>query len=421
MRRVDSENIYLRVIGTLKAYVPVACLVSRELFFSLQLHSSTSNVQVDYCSSQTTGKLNIVVVFYRENYEHTRDKGSGNYTTDFHGGQLHLQGLHGSDKSYVPESKKINQSGVSTDQCSTAKDKQALGEIIYSLIKDQHPDSAEELTGILLEMDFQSLENLIKDADLLESKVSEVLVALQNASEEMQNGQIEVVPKQHCHKLVIGEELYGLVSAINVEHTEKITGMLLEMDTQQLEVIVKDQVALEEKVNQALKALNNQREMPEGTSLAEQESDKTQLGEKLYHMITEWYPDQADKITGMFLELDVTTLRLLLQDSVTLKEKASDAVHALSETTFENEIPLVLQGGKKIPDSRTGHSLAKQLYNVINKWYPDTAEKLTEMVVESNKDCSILESLVLNEQLLKEKIDAMLDEEHKSETALSHR
>lgn len=119
---------------------------------------------------------------------------------------MHLQELQGSDKSRIPESEKINKSGVSTDQYSTAKDKQAFGEIIYSLIENQDPENAEKLTGILLEMDVQSLENLIKDADLLESKVREVLTALQNTSEPMQNGQIEAVPNQHCDKLVIGED-----------------------------------------------------------------------------------------------------------------------------------------------------------------------------------------------------------------------
>ena len=363
---------------------------------------------------------------YRENYEFTKDKDSGNHTNekpyDFHDGRLHLQELQGSDKSRIPESEKINQSGVSTDQYSTAKDKQALGEIIYSLIENQDPDNAEKLTGILLEMDFQSLENLIKDADLLESKIREVLWALQNTSEPMQNGRIEVVPKQHCDKLVIGEELYGLVSVLNTEHAEKITGMLLEIDTEQLEVIVKDQVALEEKVNQALKALNNQIEKPETASLAEQESEKTLLGEKLYYIISEWYPDQAGKITGMLLELDITTLNLLLKDSAALKEKASHAAKTLTETTSEKEIPLVLQEDKKIPDSRTRHSLlAQQLYSVIHKWYPERAEKLTEMLVESNEACCTLETLVLNKQLLKEKIDTILDEEHKSETAISNR
>ena len=367
----------------------------------------------------------VLFFLYRENYESTKDKDSGNHTNekpyDFRDGHLRLKELQGSDKSRIPESKRINKSGVSTDQYSTARDKQALGEIIYSLIENQDPENAEKLTGILLEMDVQSLENLIKDADLLESKVREVLTALQNTSEPMQNGRIEAVPNQHCDKLVIGEELYGLVRALNTEHAEKITGMLLEMDTEQLEAIVKDRIALEEKVNQALKALNNQIEKSETTSLAEQESDKTLLGEKLYYIISEWYPDQADKITGMLLELDVTTLNLLLQDSAALKEKASHAAKTLSETTPEKQIPLVLQVDKKIPDSRTRHSLAQQLYSGIHKWYPERAEKLTEMLVESNKDCCTLETLVLNKQLLKEKIDTILDEEHKSETTISNR
>lgn len=39
---------------------------------------------------------------------------------------------------------------------------------MYALIEEKYPDDAEKLTGILLEMDTQSLELMIKDSNLLE-------------------------------------------------------------------------------------------------------------------------------------------------------------------------------------------------------------------------------------------------------------
>ena len=306
----------------------------------------------------------------------------------------------------------MGQCGISTGQCSAFKNKQALGETIYSLIEKQHPGDAEKLTGILLEMDIKSLEHLIKDTDLLESKVQEVLAVFKNPSGPMQNGQSELLLKQQRDKSVIGEELFDLVSALTTEQADKITGMLLEMDEQDLEDIVKNQVALEEKVNQALTALNNQLKNPESTSSAEREPDKTFLGEKLYYVTSDWYPDQADKITGMLLELDVTTLNLLLEDPVALKDKASLAANALCETNSEEKIPCVSDKGK---ESR--HCLAKQFYDIINEWYPDKGKKLTEMLLDSDKDCSTLETLVLNKKLLKEEIERMLNEEHNTAEA----
>ena len=161
-----------------------------------------------------------------------------------------------------------------------------------------------------------------------------------------------------------------MVSAFNSEQAEKITGMLLEMDVQDLEVIVKNQAALEEKVDQALTALNSHLKQPETSSSAEEELDKTPIGEQLYCLISEWYPEQADKITGMLLELDVVTLNLLLKDPAALRDKALHATNTLCKTNDETALPGDLAGSQETKDkimseSKTRNSLAKQLYNII--------------------------------------------------------
>ncbi len=304
--------------------------------------------------------------------------------------------------------------------------KQALGEKIYSLIENRHPNDAEKLTGILLEMDNQSLEHLIEDADLLEKKVEAVLSVLQNNSGQMQNGFSEsTVSKQACDKTSIGEELYELVCAIDSDQADKITGMLLEMDLQDLEQLVKNQAALEEKVNQALTALNVK---PETESSTVEQKEKTLLGEQLYDMISEWYPDQADKITGMLLELDVITLNLLVKDSAALKEKASHAANVLSNTNIDKGIPHSLastsnsvqeSGSTMLSDYEMKHTLAEQLYSIIDKWYPGEAGKLTGMLMDI--DCTVLKNLVINEQLLKKKLEGALATLHRTEQTVPHR
>lgn len=327
------------------------------------------------------------------------------------------------DNSHIPASGRRSQTGASRDQNGAFENKQALGETIYSLLENKHPDDAEKLTGILLEMDSRSLENLIRDTNLLENKVAEVLAILQNASEEMQNGQGELV-LEHCRdKSVIGEELYDLVSALNTEQADKITGMLLEMDAQDLEVLVKNPAALEEKVIQAMAALKNQLPVTKvGTaSLAEEEPEKTLYGEKLYRVISEWYPDQADKITGMLLELDVSALNLLLEDSVLLKEKVSNAANALNKGSIDKEIPCDLVEDKKLADSGMRHSLAEQLYNIIKECYPDEAGTLTETLMDSDQDCATLQTLVLNKQLLKDKIGRVLEKKRTTKQTVPSR
>ena len=325
------------------------------------------------------------------------------------------------DNSHIPASGRRSETGASRDQNGAFENKQALGETIYSLLENKHPDDAEKLTGILLEMDSRSLEHLIRDTHLLENKVEEVLAILQNASEEMQNGQGELV-LEHCRdKSVIGEELYDLVSAFNTEQADKITGMLLEMDAQDLEVLVKNPAALEEKVNQAMAALKNQLTKAGTASLAEEEPEKMLHGEKLYHVISEWYPDQADKITGMLLELDVSALSLLLEDSVSLKEKVSNAANALNKGSIDKEIPCDLVEDKKLAGSGMRHSLVEQLYNIIKEWYPDEAGTLTENLMDSDQDCATLQTLVLNKQLLKDKIERVLEKKHTTKQTVPSR
>ena len=309
--------------------------------------------------------------------------------------------------------------------------KQALGEKIYSLIENQYPNDAEKLTGILLEMDNQSLEHLIKDTDLLEKKVKEVFSVLQNHTGQIQNGQNSgpAELEQPYNKTSIGEELFELVVALDADQADKITGMLLELDLHDLEELIKNQAALEEKVNQALAALNNQFIKDKEVGEIEKE-DKTLLGEQLYYFITEWYPDQADKITGMLLELDITTLNLLVKDSAALKERATHAANVLSNTNIDKEILHDLVStrpsnsveeseDKMLSDSEMRRALAEQLYSIVEKWYPAEAGKLTGMLMDN--DCAMLKSMVLNEQLLKGKLEEALAVLHRTQQTIPHR
>ena len=328
-----------------------------------------------------------------------------------------------SDNSYVSEIPGVDHGNLES--------KQALGEKIYSLIEGQHPNDAEKLTGILLEMDDKSLEHLIKDADLLEKKVEHVLSVLQSNTEQVKNGQSQsesAALRQVQDKTSIGEELYELVYAINSNQADKITGMLLEMDLPDLEMLIKHQAALEEKVNQASMALNSQINKHETTSSKAEQEDKALLGEQLYYLISEWYPDQVDKITGMLLELDETTLNLLVTDSAALKEKAAHAANVLSETSTRKEISNSVasteksvqeSGDKVLSDSEMKHALAKQIYGIIEQWYPNEAEQLTGMLMDI--DCKTLETLFLNEKLLKEKLEGALAAIHRTKQTESDR
>ena len=244
----------------------------------------------------------------------------------------------------------------------------------------------------------------------------------------LESKQESVVSKRAGDKTSLGEQLYELVYALDSDYTDKITGMLLEMDLPDLEKLVKHQDVLEEKVHQALMALNSDINKQETASSRPEQEDKTLLGEQLYYSISEWYPNQADKITGMLLELDVTTLNLLVTDSTALKEKATHAANVLSETSTEKETlhssasakdSVQESGDKELSDSEMKQALAEQFYYIIEQQYPNEAEKLTGMLMEL--DCKTLEAMVLNEQLLKEKLEGALAAIHRAEETESDR
>lgn len=56
------------------------------------------------------------------------------------------------------------------------------------------------------------------------------------------------------------------------------------------------------------------------------EQQKIMLGEQLYPLITDMYPDKAAKITGMLLEMDNSEVIYLLDNTEALKEKIEEAL-----------------------------------------------------------------------------------------------
>lgn len=155
-------------------------------------------------------------------------------------------------------------------------------------------------------------------------------------------------------------------------------------------------------------ALNNESDVSEVretvTPPTEQE-DKAIYGEQLYYKICEWFPENADKISGMLLEMNVATLELLLNDSAALQEKAAYAASILNRTKTNSETQYNLPTSEK-SEAETRKILGEKLYDIINDWYPGKADKLTGMLMDVNSET--LENLVLKEQMLKERVEGAL-------------
>jgi len=250
-------------------------------------------------------------------------------------------------------------------------EKQSIGEVLYPKIHEQEPLYASKITGMFLDaMDNNSLSNIISCPEALQEMVKEALRVFKAATEvdnevigknlynliqknlepekrdltakitgmllEMEKETLQYVlnsPKALIMKIrnsievlreekrMIGNKLYPLVENFTTEHAPKVTGMLLELDVNELGNLLNSPENLKEKVNECL-------------SILVPKDEREQIGNKLYPKVENFTTEHAPKVTGMLLELDVNDLRFLLKSPKTLKEKIDECLSILRVVTL---------------------------------------------------------------------------------------
>lgn len=148
---------------------------------------------------------------------------------------------------------------------------------------------------------------LLQDPTLLEEKISSVLAA----------GRSQAT----LDKDDLGETLFAKVASIDSELCAQITGMLLELDVPVIEELISDPNKL---TTVALQAKAEYIKFTKGSQQV-----KEQLGETIFCIASQVYPDKAAKITGMLLELDAAELHKLLENPLELENKMKVACDAL--------------------------------------------------------------------------------------------
>jgi len=66
------------------------------------------------------------------------------------------------------------------------------------------------------------------------------------------------------------------------------------------------------------------------------EHEREALGEQIYLTIVTKCPSQAPKITGMFLEMDIESLKETIENSELFNKKLADAIRVLEEVEHKN-------------------------------------------------------------------------------------
>ena len=173
----------------------------------------------------------------------------------------------------------------------------------------------------------------------------------------------EVPPSKQ--KQFLGERLFPLIEGLYPDLAGKITDMLLEIDNSELVHMLEHQESLENKVEEAVAALqakNCFENIPEEFASALKSSmfaaappneQKQMLREHLFPLIQGLYPDLADKITGMLLEIDNSELVHIVEHQESLKNKIEEAAAFLqvAKTASTTASGSIIQPGKNFAKS----------------------------------------------------------------------
>lgn len=127
-------------------------------------------------------------------------------------------------------------------------ERQTLGEELFLAVSQVDSELCAQLTGMLLELDVSVIQHLISDIDALREAV---LKAKQEYIKYSQSGEES--------REKIGEKLYELIRQhySDPQLAGKLTGMLLELETEQLNKILENPVELGQKLETAYRVLQD--------------------------------------------------------------------------------------------------------------------------------------------------------------------
>ncbi|XP_031558606.1 uncharacterized protein LOC116295046 isoform X2 [Actinia tenebrosa] len=168
------------------------------------------------------------------------------------------------------------------------QEKEQLACQIFLKVVNQHPNTADRITGMLLEMDIPNLREINNDNEILMEKVSQAVQAL--GEEEKSCGSDD---KENTHGSLGKQENESFLRQIESELN--------------LSNLKRRLVGLDDDIKKEL------------------------IGEELYKILLKIYPHYADKITGMLLEMDMNILLETLANPELLQNRVEQAVAALDD------------------------------------------------------------------------------------------
>ncbi|XP_060064291.1 uncharacterized protein LOC132544685 [Ylistrum balloti] len=216
--------------------------------------------------------------------------------------------------------------------------REVVGEHLYSKVLEscRNESHAQKVTGILLECGKEEAFRLLEDKDFLGSRIRLAENTLKECGSYINGNElVKALPASEILPLSVADKLFEKVSEIEPALSCQITGMLLEAESVEVEMMLQNSNILKQAVSQALLSLSaTESEVAEEVS--DNESDECSvsedsIGDQLFEAVENIYPDPdtASKITGMLMESGSLGLDQLLQDKQNLTTRIHLAYKAL--------------------------------------------------------------------------------------------
>ncbi|XP_071207687.1 uncharacterized protein [Salvelinus alpinus] len=190
---------------------------------------------------------------------------------------------------------------------------------------------------MLLELPGPVLTRMQQDEAMLTEALEKALRALQLPQGPSNTRMSKEEDEASASSDSLGEQLFELVDIYNTEHTQKITGMLLEQHKEVVLHLLSEPSLLEEQVNLALKTLQELGVEETDASDSSDADDTERLEERLFLLVKEMNAVHSNDITGMLLEMDPAALRQMLSDRAMLEEAVQKAQAALESLWIQED------------------------------------------------------------------------------------
>ncbi|GJX74094.1 polyadenylate-binding protein 2-like protein, partial [Tanacetum coccineum] len=143
--------------------------------------------------------------------------------------------------------------------------KKILGEILYPLVDQLEHEHAAKVTGMILEMDTTEVLHLLESPSELKLMVEETMDvvrdflkdALREPMPIKELASALVNTPTYRHRMILGENLYPLVNKLEHKHGDKVTEMILELDTSEVLYLLESPNELKLVVDEAMDVLRN--------------------------------------------------------------------------------------------------------------------------------------------------------------------